>query len=88
MDHELELVEGVVLQQVLDERGATGYPDVLSGLPLQSGDLFCDVTFDQRRVVPPEWLFEGRRVTYLGVSLMKLASGSSAEVGQYCAHSW
>src|SRR5215217_2585904 len=55
-----ELVEEVLLQQRPDEGAAARDPDVLARLPLELVDLLRDVPADERRVVPPERLLQGR----------------------------
>jgi hypothetical protein len=52
MDHECQLIQEIVLQQGLNECGAAGDTNVLSGLLLEPGDLFREVSFNQRRVFP------------------------------------
>ena len=56
VDHEPELTEEIVLKQRPDEGAASEDRDVLTGLPLELGDLLRDVTLDQRRVLPLEEL--------------------------------
>jgi hypothetical protein len=45
VDHELQFVEEVVLQERANERGAALYGNVLSGLACQLTDGFRDVSF-------------------------------------------
>src|SRR5215207_11757370 len=61
VDHEPELVEEVISQQRPDEGATAGDRNVLAWQLLELGDLFGDISFDQRRVVPLEGHFEGRR---------------------------
>src|ERR671915_37402 len=60
MDHKPKLIEEFLAQQRPDEGVAADDTDVLARLLLQLGDLLCDVTLDQSRVLPLEGLFEGR----------------------------
>src|SRR4028118_1809793 len=66
MDHEPELVEEAVPQQVVGQRVAADHRDVLARLPLQVGHPLRDVLPDKSRVVPTEGLLEGRRDDELG----------------------
>src|SRR5215207_4572858 len=66
MDHERKLLEEPVGQQRPDEGAAADDPDVLARLPLEPGHFLRDISLDQRRVLPLERLFKGRRDDELG----------------------
>src|SRR5829696_6383689 len=66
MDHEPKLVEELLAQQPPNEGGAAHDRDVLARLLLEPGDLFCDISLDQDRVLPLKRLFKSSRDYVLG----------------------
>ena len=66
--HQAVLVDEVVLHQRPHQLPAAEDDDVLAVLLLQPPISLGDVTLEQRRVVPPQRLSEGRRRDVLGVA--------------------
>jgi hypothetical protein len=85
MDHETELVEEPLAQQPPDEGAAADDTDVLARLPLELGDLLRDVSLDQRRVLPLEGLFQGRRDDVLGGVVQVVRTGEWTQWWFYTA---
>jgi hypothetical protein len=71
MDHQLQLVEQAVVQERADQRAASGDYDVPALPLLELRYLICNVLADERGVLPPKRLLEGRRdhVLFCGVHL-------------------
>src|SRR5438132_13255112 len=61
VDHQLELVDQVALDQALDERGAADCVEVLSLLRFQGLHGLADIAPEQHRVLPVERLDQGGR---------------------------
>src|ERR671910_1949819 len=61
MDHQLQLVEQAIVQERADQRAAAGDYDVPTLLLLELRYLIGNVLADERGVLPPQRLLEGRR---------------------------
>ena len=60
VDHQLELVDQVVLNQRLDQLRAANYKQITAVLLLQRDHCLGDIALDHCRVLPLEWFYESR----------------------------